>query len=70
MVEQLLIGVVKWYNDVKGFGFISQEDARDLVVHRSAIVGERTYLHEGDRVIYQVESGPKGEQARNVKVIG
>ena len=63
-------GIVKWFNDSKGFGFIEQEDGPDVFVHHTAIVatGFRS-LSEGDRVTFDIEEGPKGLAAANVKVI-
>ncbi|MGQ9495573.1 MAG: cold-shock protein [Thermoanaerobaculaceae bacterium] len=63
-------GTVKWFNESKGFGFITQESGEDVFVHYTAIVGEgfRT-LKEGSRVQFEVERGPKGLQAKNVKQI-
>jgi CspA family cold shock protein len=63
-------GTVKWFNETKGFGFITQEGGEDVFVHYTAIVGEgfRT-LKEGARVQFEVERGPKGLQAKNVKQI-
>ena len=60
-------GIVKWFNDSKGFGFIEQEDGNDVFVHHSAInsTGFRS-LSEGDRVTFEVEQGPKGPAAANV----
>jgi CspA family cold shock protein len=62
-------GTVKWFNESKGFGFISPDDgSKDVFVHFSAIASEgfRT-LAEGQQVTYDVEDGPKGPQAANVK---
>ena len=60
-------GTVKWFNDSKGFGFISQEGGEDVFVHHTAITmdGFRT-LKEGERVEFDVVQGPKGLQAANV----
>jgi cold shock protein len=61
-------GTVKWFNDSKGFGFISQEAGEDVFVHHTAIQmdGFRS-LTEGDRVEFDVIKGPKGLQAQNVR---
>ncbi len=61
-------GTVKWFNDAKGFGFISQERGDDVFVHHTAIQmdGFRS-LKEGDRVEFDVVQGPKGLQASNVR---
>lgn len=63
-------GTVKWFNSSKGFGFITREEGEDVFVHFRAIVGEGfKTLDEGDRVEFDVEQGPKGLQAANVKKI-
>jgi CspA family cold shock protein len=62
-------GKVKWFNDQKGFGFISVESSKDVFVHHSAITGEGfKSLKEGDEVEFEVSKGPKGLQASNVRI--
>jgi CspA family cold shock protein len=64
-------GKVKWFNEKKGYGFITTEDGKDVFVHFSAIQSEGfKSLKEGDGVECEVTQGPKGPQAANVKVIG
>ncbi len=57
-------GTVKWFNRIKGFGFIEQKDGEDLFVHKSQVEGE---INDGDTVEYEIGEGPKGPNAVNVK---
>jgi CspA family cold shock protein len=63
-------GTVKWFNDAKGFGFITSEGGEDVFVHFSAIQGNGfRSLAEGAQVEFEVTQGPKGLQAQNVFVV-
>jgi CspA family cold shock protein len=65
--ERMSSGSVKWFNDAKGFGFITTEEGSDVFVHFSAIQGDGfRSLSEGDSVTFDVEKGAKGLQAVNV----
>ena len=60
-------GSVKWFSDQKGYGFITPENGKDVFVHHSSIQGEGyKSLAEGQQVEFEIEQGPKGEQATNV----
>ena len=63
----MAVGKVKWFNEAKGYGFLTVEDGKDVFVHYSAISGDgfRT-LNEGDEVEFEITEGPKGPQAVNV----
>jgi CspA family cold shock protein len=64
-------GTVKWFNDAKGFGFISQDGGgEDVFVHHTAIQADGfRSLQEGQRVEFEVKKGPKGLQAANVRAV-
>lgn len=67
MSDELVTGVVKWFNDEKGFGFIEQESGADVFVHFRAINGEgRRSLKDGQSVTFNVVNGEKGLMAENV----
>ena len=63
-------GIVKWFNDRKGYGFISQEDGNDVFVHFSSIdaPGYKT-LSEGDNVDFDIEESDRGPEAKNVRKV-
>ena len=70
-MSETVSGTVKWFNDAKGYGFISQEGGKDVFVHFSAISGSGfKTLAEGQAVEFEVEDGPKGPQASNVQAAG
>ena len=60
-------GIVKWFNDQKGYGFIERDNGEDLFVHHSAIIGSGfRSLSEGERVVFEVGEGRKGPAAQDV----
>jgi len=66
----MITGTVKWFNEAKGFGFISQENGEDVFVHFSAIDGDGfKTLADGDRVEFEVTQGAKGLAAANVRKV-
>ncbi len=63
-------GIVKWFDDAKGYGFIEQEDGEDVFVHYTAIAGEGyRSLTEGSEVEFEIEESPKGPRATDVVVV-
>jgi CspA family cold shock protein len=69
-MSERIIGTVKWFNNSKGYGFLSQEEGDDVFVHYSAIQGEGfKTLEEGQQVEFSIEDGPKGLQASNVVAV-
>ncbi len=69
-MAERVIGKVKWFNNDKGYGFLTQDNGADVFVHHTAIQGEgfRT-LTEGQKVEFSIEKGPKGLQAAQVVVL-
>ena len=70
MSEELVSGVVKWFNDAKGYGFIQQDNGPDVFVHFRAINGSgRKTLKDGQSVTFNITEGQKGLQAENVTIV-
>ena len=69
-MSETVKGTVKWFNEARGYGFLSQPEGEDIFVHYTAILGNgfRT-LKEGQEVEFTVERGPKGLQASNVTIL-
>ena len=69
-MSELVSGVVKWFNDDKGFGFIERENGSDVFVHFRAInANGRKTLKDGQKVTFEVTQGPKGPSAENVTAV-
>ncbi|MCL7451883.1 MAG: cold-shock protein [Anaerolineae bacterium] len=70
-MSEVETGVVKWFNDQKGYGFIAREQGGDVFVHFSSIQGQGGFrsLAEGDRVEFRIEQGQKGPAAVDVRRI-
>ncbi|MBN1925831.1 MAG: cold-shock protein [Prolixibacteraceae bacterium] len=60
-------GKIKWYNEIKGFGFIERENGPDIFVHRSGLYNSNAALEPGQQVSFETKEGPKGIMAVNVK---
>jgi CspA family cold shock protein len=69
-IANMANGIVKWFNESKGFGFIEQESGKDVFVHHTGINGSGfKTLNEGDNVSFDIEEGQKGPAATNVTVL-
>ncbi|NIS78771.1 MAG: cold shock domain-containing protein [Anaerolineales bacterium] len=69
-MSQRIEGTVKWFNAVKGYGFIGREEGDDVFVHYSSInMDGYRKLEEGQQVEFSIENGPKGPQAANVELL-
>lgn len=69
-MAERVTGIVKWFNNTKGYGFLTQENGPDVFVHHSAIQGEGYHtLEEGQKVEFSIEKGPKGLLAAQVVIL-
>jgi len=62
-------GTVKWYNEVKGFGFIASENGQDIFVHRTGLAAPYSKLQPDSEVVFETKQGEKGLMAVNVKPV-
>ncbi|MDM3870909.1 cold shock domain-containing protein [Porticoccus sp. W117] len=70
-MSEIVTGIVKWFNDAKGYGFIEKEGSADIFVHFREINGTgRRTLYDGQEVSFELVQGEKGLQAANVTVVG
>lgn len=60
-------GKVKWYNEIRGFGFIEMEDRNDVFIHSSGLSNSISSLSEGQQVVFEIKQGDKGDMAYNLK---
>ncbi len=60
-------GIIKWYDEIKGFGFIQLDGKKDIFIHRSGLLNPYTRLSEGQTVTFDIKQSEKGEVAYNVK---
>lgn len=63
----MIDGKVKWYNEIKGFGFIESADGKEFFVHRTGLLSPYSGLSEGQKVVFETKQGAKGDIAYNVK---
>jgi cold shock protein len=62
-------GIVKWYNEIKGYGFILSKEGKEIFVHKSGLYSSFLGLYQDEEVEYMIKNGPNGPQAINVKTL-